>query len=335
MAGRGPAERPAVACAPQSFRAADLDRARAELCRVYYPLRIDLAGTTAPFELNMRTVSFGSLVLGRLTYAAAIRKDCGDLQTAFHVNVPVQGQVRSSCGGQQVIATPETAAVFNPLGRTILDRWQAGTTQLCLKISRAHLERELAEQLGRPLRQPLAFQIGMSLTSPAGRDWLHALRMVAGELDSPGGFATQPLLAAELRRLIVAGLLWCQPHSYTEELASPGPPSGPRTVKTAVDLIESVPERPWTASELAAAAGASVRSLEDGFRRHVGVSPMAYLRQCRLERVHAELREATGPGTTVGAVAYRWGFAHLGRFARAYRSRYGENPSDTLYRAQP
>jgi AraC-like DNA-binding protein len=335
MAGSGPAERLAVAGAPQSFRAADLDQARAEVCRLYYPLRIDLAGRPGPVELSMKTVSFGPLLLGRLTYTAAITKDCGDLQAAFHVNVPIQGQVLSSCGDQQVLATPEMAAVFNPAGRTVLDRWQAGATQLCLKISRAYLERELADQLGRPLRRPLAFRIGMDLTSPAGRNWLHALRMVAGELDSPGGFATQPLLAAELRRLILAGLLCCQPHSYTEDLASPGPPSGPRTVKTAVELIQSSPGRPWTIGELAATVGVSVRSLEDGFQRYVGASPMAYLRQCRLERVHQELRAAPDAGTMVSAVAYRWGFAHLGRFARAYRARYGENPSDTLRGARP
>jgi AraC-like DNA-binding protein len=33
---------------------------------------------------------------------------------------------------------------------------------------------------------------------------------------------------------------------------------------------------------------------------------------------------------TVAAVAHRWGFAHLGRFAYAYRARFGVSPSETL-----
>ena len=33
---------------------------------------------------------------------------------------------------------------------------------------------------------------------------------------------------------------------------------------------------------------------------------------------------------TVAAVAYRWGFAHLGRFAAVYRSRFGVTPSEDL-----
>jgi len=36
------------------------------------------------------------------------------------------------------------------------------------------------------------------------------------------------------------------------------------------------------------------------------------------------------PGETVGAVARRWGFAHLGRFSERYAREFGERPSDTL-----
>ena len=35
-------------------------------------------------------------------------------------------------------------------------------------------------------------------------------------------------------------------------------------------------------------------------------------------------------GFTVADVAMRWGLMHTGRFAAAYRSTYGESPSETL-----
>jgi AraC-like DNA-binding protein len=45
------------------------------------------------------------------------------------------------------------------------------------------------------------------------------------------------------------------------------------------------------------------------------------------------LRDADpGDGTTVTEVALRFGFAHTGRFAAAYRRRYGQAPSATLRR---
>lgn len=74
----------------------------------------------------------------------------------------------------------------------------------------------------------------------------------------------------------------------------------------------------------------SVRSLQEGFRRHVGCAPMTYLQQLRLNRVRETLLEGDPARVTVAAVAHRWGFAHLGRFASAYRERFGESPSETL-----
>ena len=319
-----------AAAEPHAFRTDDLEHARAETARLYYPLHIEPVGASGSFGLDMVTVRLGPLTLGRLTYASDIWKDCGDLRTAYHVNVPLSGGVASTCGDQQVMATPQVAAVFNPSGRTILDRWTVGSTQLCLKIDRDLLETELTERLDRPVREPLKFQMPMDTAAPGSQSWLHALQMLAGELDNPGGFATQPLLAEEIQHLILSGLLWGQPSNYSEVLRIPGPAPRPRTVKIVIDLIEDKPEQAWSIRNLARAAGISVRALEDGFQRYVGISPRAYLRNCRLDRVHDELAAARPSVTSVSDVAFRWGFAHLGRFAHAYRQRFGVNPSDTL-----
>ncbi len=54
---------------------------------------------------------------------------------------------------------------------------------------------------------------------------------------------------------------------------------------------------------------------------------MRYLRQVRLDRAHDDLTQAHG---SVADIAYHWGFTNLGRFARAYRDRFGEFPAATL-----
>ncbi|ANZ40367.1 hypothetical protein BBK82_34440 [Lentzea guizhouensis] len=63
------------------------------------------------------------------------------------------------------------------------------------------------------------------------------------------------------------------------------------------------------------------------FRRHLDLTPMAYLRQVRLGRAHEDLLAGGGPVTSV---AHRWGYAHAGRFAVDYRRAYGVPPSETL-----
>ncbi|QID19444.1 AraC family transcriptional regulator [Nitrogeniibacter mangrovi] len=89
-----------------------------------------------------------------------------------------------------------------------------------------------------------------------------------------------------------------------------------------------------TLSEVALATGISVRALTSGFRQFRGTSPMAHLRELRLQGVRRDLLSA-GHGATVASVAQQWGYANLGAFAASYRRRFGENPSVSLRRLRP
>jgi transcriptional regulator GlxA family with amidase domain len=61
------------------------------------------------------------------------------------------------------------------------------------------------------------------------------------------------------------------------------------------------------------------------------VEPRATLARLRLQAARARLLAAT-EADSVTAIALDCGFAHLGRFAVAYRRAYGERPSETLAR---
>ena len=63
------------------------------------------------------------------------------------------------------------------------------------------------------------------------------------------------------------------------------------------------------------------------------MSPTAYVTLRRLEGARRSLEEPDAE-TSVTKVAVACGFFHLGRFAEAYRSRYGETPSRTLDKAR-
>lgn len=75
----------------------------------------------------------------------------------------------------------------------------------------------------------------------------------------------------------------------------------------------------------------SPRSIQAGFREDLDTTPVAYIRDRRLDAVRRALLEAIpGEGVTVTEVAVRWGFSHLGNFSMVYRQRFGESPSTTL-----
>ena len=159
---------------------------------------------------------------------------------------------------------------------------------------------------------------------------MHVLRIIDEASESGGGQLEHPLAIQRLEQVLLHSVLFGQPHNHSAALALPSPAAGVRPVSRAVELLRSDPAHPWTVTELAAEVSVSVRSLQDGFRRSMDATPMAYLRRLRLEKVHDELTETEPGSVKVTEAAMRWGFVHLGRFAAAYRREFGERPSDTI-----
>ncbi|MFZ6993796.1 helix-turn-helix domain-containing protein [Curtobacterium sp. RRHDQ66] len=116
--------------------------------------------------------------------------------------------------------------------------------------------------------------------------------------------------------------------------ALPAELSSPRNarLKSVVEYLHAHMRDSIAVADLADVAGLSVRSVQESFARVLGVSPLTYLREIRLDRVRDDLLALDPRTVTVGDVAHRWGFAHLGRFSAAYVDRFGEYPKQTLRR---
>lgn len=104
-------------------------------------------------------------------------------------------------------------------------------------------------------------------------------------------------------------------------------------MRHAIAFVHEHAGDPITVADIAAACGLSERGLQDLFRRRLAVTPMRYLREARLDRVHLEFTTRGRRILTVRDVAHRWQFTHLGRFASEYRARFGESPRETLARS--
>jgi AraC-like DNA-binding protein len=102
---------------------------------------------------------------------------------------------------------------------------------------------------------------------------------------------------------------------------------------TSLDLLRP----PGGAAVPPARGGAcvSIRSLQEGFRRHLDMTPTQYLREVRLARAHEDLRLADPSQATVTRIARDSGFTSVGRFAQMYAKRYGNHPSETLRSPSP
>jgi|SRR5271155_349407 len=96
-------------------------------------------------------------------------------------------------------------------------------------------------------------------------------------------------------------------------------------------VVEQNPDLPLYVAELCKAIGVSERTLRVCCQEQLGVGPKRYLQLRRLHLAWRALLKASADAVTVTEVATRYGFWHLGRFAGAYQSLFGEPPSSTLH----
>lgn len=94
-------------------------------------------------------------------------------------------------------------------------------------------------------------------------------------------------------------------------------------------ILQDNAEQPITVLDLCRALRCSRRTLQTSFQRVANVTPVEYLRSIRLNAVHRLLRTTGADELLIGDAACRWGFTHLGYFAREYRDLFGELPSQT------
>src|SRR5690242_19839007 len=104
----------------------------------------------------------------------------------------------------------------------------------------------------------------------------------------------------------------------------------PETLRRAMAFINDNAHLDIGLSDIAAAINVTPRSVQYTFRRHLGTTPLEYLRRVRLDRAHRDLQAADPAVDTVMAIAGRWRFGHPGRFSIAYRETFGTPPSRTL-----
>jgi len=304
-------------------RATRIDEAEDSVTRVFLPHQIAPTSREARLDMRLNAVRLGSLTAAYLAYGQEVDMRTTDA-VAYHFNMPVEGCARSSFGRRSVDAGTAETVAHSP-GRPASIKWSADCAQLCLMVERVALEQRLSAMLGHEVSR-------IGFTTAPQRGVLDVLAPFLREFEGPELLRRHPLAARTLEQLVLDGLLLTLRHDHHQDLATARSiPRGP--VRQAVELLEERPHEPWTTTSLAAAVAVSARALQAGFQQHTGTSPTKYLRDVRLGRVHSDLT-AAAPGLTVTDAAASWGFVHLGRFAGAYRRRFGETPSETLRRSR-
>ena len=101
-------------------------------------------------------------------------------------------------------------------------------------------------------------------------------------------------------------------------------------VNKILSLIRDNLDSPPTVADLANEVGQSQRNIQYLFKRHFSLTPKQYIKAVRLNAARKSIRKAENRRGVISEVANKFGFWHMGQFARDYQAQFGVQPRITL-----
>ena len=265
-----------------------------------------------------------------VAYGAEVSINPGRLDRFFLLQIPLTGGSEVFCGSRTIETGPLGASLLSPTIETRL-RWREGTGQLIVLI-----ERNLVEQMFAALTdhapEAVEFEPLLLRDTAEGKaiQAQAALMCALAERSPAGSFATAQ---RHLRDALVGQLLLLQPHNLSHRLVLPVKGAAPVHVRRAEEYIAAHAGEDFSLLDLTEVSGVSLRTLQSGFRRFRDTTIGDAIKEARLAN-WKRLLENPSRKEGVAALAFEAGIPHPGRWAEAYRRRYGIRPLEARRNAR-
>lgn len=304
----------------------DLDEVVERCTKTLRPHRLLIRGKNTKLATRLHHIPINQLSLNRLCYGGDVTvAPSAPEEDNFLITLPIHGAAQFHYGNSSAEVAPHRGAIVGPYREFRFDI-DGKFDQIVLRLDRRRVEAVCASLSGAETLRPVNFELALT-DMPSFWD---KLLEAAASLSSSKAALSHPRLFVHLEELIIETLLLAQPNNFTSAVSNDGDGAPSRQVRRAMDYMREHIADPIRISEVARHCGLSLRGLQIGFQRDLGVPPRQWLRMQRLERIHAILSTAPHGSVTVTEVAVQWGFFHLGEFAAHFKARFGEKPSEVL-----
>jgi AraC-like DNA-binding protein len=303
------------------FESDDVDDTCARISEVLKPHSLRPTGNGGMSKAVMNLARFAGIGMTTIDFGAGMQVDAGASSDYYVIILCLRGHAEAQVNGEAVPLKAGEGVLGEP-GWWLNARFSADCEQFLVRIN----AQSFASNAGVAPR----FRNRFDLRRPELLPWLQQVALIANSAQTIRSLQSHELAAASMEKLLIALLMAGQPWRDTATAAARS--IAPHCVRKAEAVIEARAGEPLRLGDIAAAVGVPPRTLQDGFRRFRDYTPVQFLTAIRLERARRDL-QAADDNTLVRQVAMEWGFPHFGRFAQAYRRRFGEPPSATLRRA--
>lgn len=273
--------------------------------------------------------SLGDIHFNVVKFGRRVRIEFDAIEDSYVLYLPLSGELVAVIDGERLRFRKGDGLIASPDDPVELN-FSCDATGILIQIPRVRMERHL-ETLGAGERAAsLRFQPRLDLAVSGGLACAHLIDFVIDGLEQDRWRSTA--LVGEMERTFMSSLLVAQQNSHSDRLnAADRPACGkPYYVQRAERHMRNHLKEPLVLADLVSASGVSERTLQVGFQRCYGQSPLRRLKTLRLEHVHRALLDAEPGSNRVTEIAARYGFYQFGRFAADYKDMYGVLPSETL-----
>lgn len=304
------------------------DRACAHLSSLFRPHKVRDHVQSDPLHFQHNRVEMGSFSINALSYGKEVTIDArNNLADSYLVTFTLRGSSEVMQHKNAFNTHAGTVCVLNP-SQPLKDHMSKDCELLIVQIEGNSLRELLSEELGVPINQALEFQAVSCSLSGKAASFARMVNMVCEDLTDKHSGLQYQRVNRQIERTLVSLLLTEIPHNYSDRLNQEIKNPAPYIILRVEDYIHTNLRERIVLDDLSAITGFSNRTLQLAFKKFRGVTPMEYLRNCRLDYARNLLMKSSIE-KSITEIALDSGFTHLGKFANYYKARFGELPSKT------
>ncbi|MCU4641126.1 AraC-like ligand-binding domain-containing protein [Acinetobacter courvalinii] len=306
------------------FQSSDYQTIKDQISHYLCPHRFDVE-TQQPLNTRLNGFSFGNGALYDLKYSAPVVICIDDSSSFYLFRITLEGQCQVGGTNQQLLQSAGIMSVTHPHTRQ-----QIVTNQHCrniiLKLPQQEIETQLFKMLGHTSQAPVCFDSGLSCTAEGMSAIVETLNYLCHAYYNIQNWS---FISASFTQYLIELILLKIPNNYSEQLNAQRQQLVPGYIKKAQQYIQDNLHQAISLATLSQYCEVSIRSLQKGFSQYLQQTPVEYIREQRLERVHSALQQAV-EHQTVTDILLEHGIQSFGHFSTLYKKRFGCLPSHTL-----
>jgi AraC-binding-like domain len=201
------------------FVTSDPEEALEVSASLFYPHRYTAIGSSSLFFFGMKATRLEAMTVGLVSLGGEVGVQ-NDVLGSYHVRAPLSGRLLSKTRVAEVVASPETAAIYRPDSDTSLSCLDQNTMIWLIKFEAAVLERHLSTLLGEEASGTIDLSPSLDLTSPVGQVFWALTESLRNPFTT-AAVVSMPMVSKPYVEMVANALLFCLEHRYSEKLKAP------------------------------------------------------------------------------------------------------------------